>query len=507
MRPLDRAVLVGHAAVVARGRPCRNGRTAPGSARSCPPPHPCAGCRTPPTGCRCGARAGTPPRCHSASCRPSASAVKLSPPSTTRAWAKPRPRQAEVVEQVFQGRAGDAHTQRSHVGESRTGPDGPARASGGRSRPAPGRARHASGGFRRSSVRRTPGSSSGWRRISSWNTPTGRMPGLLSRIGTTTVSKTSASGSGRRRPRRRGLPARPRRIGGQTVAGGTAEPRLRGPRLRGCGSFLSFMNSLFWAIGHVAAGHPCALPRIGKSTYRLPNPPPPPGGLGRLVWTGPELRSGYALPPFRAGATRLILIVAAVSHLIDALHCRARAGWHSIPIPSGGCARRCRIAPIAEAPLTADVALATRTVDVGHQDSGGSVHRRHCRGARPDVGDRGRAVVAVPRHRGAAQPLRRVASGPHGERKTLGVTLRSAMADRDWAALRGNRHGAGRRGGAGGNPDHAAHIRRRRCRLCRRKSALLGAAFPAEGERALSRIARPTGIGASFLSGCRAGVR
>ena len=28
---------------------------------------------------------GAPPRCHSASCRPSASAVKLSPPSTTRA--------------------------------------------------------------------------------------------------------------------------------------------------------------------------------------------------------------------------------------------------------------------------------------------------------------------------------------------------------------------------------------------------------------------------------------
>ena len=55
--------------------------------------------------------------------------------------------------------------------------------------------------IRRSRVRRTPGSSSGWRRISSSNTPTGRMPGLFSRIGTPSVSKISASESGRRRPR------------------------------------------------------------------------------------------------------------------------------------------------------------------------------------------------------------------------------------------------------------------------------------------------------------------
>ena len=55
--------------------------------------------------------------------------------------------------------------------------------------------------IRRSRVRRIPGSSSGWRRISSSNTPTGRMPGLFSRIGTTSASKMPASGSGRRRPR------------------------------------------------------------------------------------------------------------------------------------------------------------------------------------------------------------------------------------------------------------------------------------------------------------------
>ena len=50
-------------------------------------------------------------------------------------------------------------------------------------------------------VRRTPGPSSGWRRIISSNTPTGRMPREFSRIGTTSDSKVSASGSERRRPR------------------------------------------------------------------------------------------------------------------------------------------------------------------------------------------------------------------------------------------------------------------------------------------------------------------
>ena len=46
--------------------------------------------------------------------------------------------------------------------------------------------------FRLSRVRRTPGFTSGCRCIISWNSPDGRMPGLLSRIGTTSVSKMSA---------------------------------------------------------------------------------------------------------------------------------------------------------------------------------------------------------------------------------------------------------------------------------------------------------------------------
>ena len=62
--------------------------------------------------------------------------------------------------------------------------------------------------IRRSRVRRTPGSRSECRCISASNTPTERMPGLFSRIGTTSVSKISARGSGRRRPRGATFPER-----------------------------------------------------------------------------------------------------------------------------------------------------------------------------------------------------------------------------------------------------------------------------------------------------------
>ena len=155
--------------------------------------------------------------------------------------------------------------------------------------------------IRRSRVRRTPGSSFGCRCISASNTPTERMPGLFSRIGTTSVSKISARGSGRRRPRGAAFPER---------RDGSSASRYPVARLKPAFAaatsivwvFFRVMKSLFWrsvtwqpgtpvgllqghekpllAIGDVATGHPCALLRLGKAQV-LPDRPPTPGGPGR----------------------------------------------------------------------------------------------------------------------------------------------------------------------------------------------------------------------------------
>ena len=73
----------------------------------------------------------------------------------------------------------------------------------------------------------------------------------------------------------------------------------------------SFMNSLFWQSVTWRPGTP-ALSLDSEKHHRCPTRRHArrPREIGMA---GPELRSGYALPPFRAGATRLIMIVAAVS--------------------------------------------------------------------------------------------------------------------------------------------------------------------------------------------------
>ena len=65
------------------------------------------------------------------------------------------------------------------------------------------------------------------------------------------------------------------------------------------------------------------------------------------------------------------------------------------------------IAPLAEDPLTVDVALPGRSVDIKHQDPADRFIVATARGARPDAGDGGRALAALPGHRGAAEPLTR----------------------------------------------------------------------------------------------------
>ena len=65
----------------------------------------------------------------------------------------------------------------------------------------------------------------------------------------------------------------------------------------------------------MAAGHPCALLRLGKA-QALPN-----GHRRQEVsedfFAGLELQSGYALPPFQAGEPRLTLIDAGVSSCLS----------------------------------------------------------------------------------------------------------------------------------------------------------------------------------------------
>ena len=143
--------------------------------------------------------------------------------------------------------------------------------------------------IRRSRVRRTPGSSFGCRCISASNTPTERMPGLFSRIGTTSVSKISARAHlglediGQRvrsapAPWCR-LPRKEGRILGEPISRGAAEARLRG-RDVDCVGLLQGHEKPLLAIGDVATGHPCALLRLGKAQV-LPDRPPTPGGPGR----------------------------------------------------------------------------------------------------------------------------------------------------------------------------------------------------------------------------------
>ena len=117
--------------------------------------------------------------------------------------------------------------------------------------------------IRRSRVRRTPGSRSGCRCISASNTPTGRMPGLFSRIGTTSVSKISARGSGRRRPRGAAFPER---------RDGSSASRYPVARLKPAFAaatsivwvFFRVMKSLFWRSVTWRPGTPALSSDSGK---------------------------------------------------------------------------------------------------------------------------------------------------------------------------------------------------------------------------------------------------
>ena len=122
--------------------------------------------------------------------------------------------------------------------------------------------------IRRSRVRRTPRFRSGCRRSSSRNTPTGRMPGLFSRIGTTSASKMLASGSGPA-PSPQGFLLRgKRRIPVDPDAGGTAEARLRGGNVCWVDFFL-FHVKPHLLIGYMAARHLALLHReSGKATIQ-----------------------------------------------------------------------------------------------------------------------------------------------------------------------------------------------------------------------------------------------
>ena len=112
-------------------------------------------------------------------------------------------------------------------------------------------------------VRRTPGSRSGCRCISASNTPTGRMPGLFSRIGTTSVSKISARGSGRRRPRGAAFPER---------RDGSSASRYPVARLKPAFAaatsivwvFFRVMKSLFWRSVTWRPGTPALSSDSGK---------------------------------------------------------------------------------------------------------------------------------------------------------------------------------------------------------------------------------------------------
>src|SRR6266436_2481964 len=73
-----------------RSASCRNGCTVPRSAASGRLGRRDRGYGTPPDRLSLRCCSGTPPSAHNAFCRPSASATKLSPPSTTWACAKPR---------------------------------------------------------------------------------------------------------------------------------------------------------------------------------------------------------------------------------------------------------------------------------------------------------------------------------------------------------------------------------------------------------------------------------
>ena len=138
---------------------------------------------------------GAPPRDQSAACSPSPGREALAAKNDL-CMSKSRP----VVQHVIQRLPGNGDAKRvMEVKSDRPIRPGSCVWRNITSRSGPYLARQSR--MRRSRVRRIPGSSSGWRRISSWRTPTGRTPALFSSIGTTSESKISASGSGRRRPR------------------------------------------------------------------------------------------------------------------------------------------------------------------------------------------------------------------------------------------------------------------------------------------------------------------
>ena len=167
--------------------------------------------------------------------------------------------------------------------------------------------------IRRSRVRRTPGSRSGCRCISASNTPTERMPGLFSRIGTTSVSKISARGSGRRRPRGAAFPER---------RDGSSASRYPVARLKPAFAaatsivwvFFRVMKNLLWRSVTWRPGTPALLLRLGKgpSVARPATDARRPGAKSSQGG-GLKLRAGYALPPFQATAARLTLIDVRVS--------------------------------------------------------------------------------------------------------------------------------------------------------------------------------------------------
>ena len=98
---------------------------------------------------------------------------------------------------------------------------------------------------------------------------------MASRIGTTSVSKISASGSGRRRPRGFFSCKGGAGSAASRYPGGPAEAGLGGRHLNGVGLLLGHEQPLL-AIGYVTPGQRRA-PPLGKR-HRSPDRPTPPEG-------------------------------------------------------------------------------------------------------------------------------------------------------------------------------------------------------------------------------------
>ena len=144
---------------------------------------------------------GTPPSAHNAFCRPSASATKLSPPSTTWACSKPENASRKLVQPVIERLTRNRDAEPGHVGE--VGQAHPSRRMLlAEDHIAVGTVRHLlSGDAALQCPAQLPGPTPGCRRQISSKIATARMPGAASIIGTISLSHTPASGSGRRRPR------------------------------------------------------------------------------------------------------------------------------------------------------------------------------------------------------------------------------------------------------------------------------------------------------------------